>query len=80
MIKQQESAPKPIKKEPTLPLSIRLRGQRRLITYGLGILVALLIVSSLADVIAWQLIYLVLLGLTILVIKIVIRVEELVGD
>lgn len=80
MIKQQESATKPIKKEPTLPLSIRLRGQRRLITYGLGILVAMLIVSSLADVIAWQLIYLVLLGLTILVIKIVIRVEELVGD
>ncbi len=40
----------------------------------------MLIVSSLADVIAWQLIYLVLLGLTILVIKIVIRVEELVGD
>ena len=80
MIKQQESAPTPIKKEPTLPLSIRLRGQRRLITYGLGILVAMLIVSSLADVIAWQLIYLVLLGLTILVIKIVIRVEELVGD
>lgn len=80
MIKQQESAPKPIKKEPTLSLSIRLRGQRRLITYGLGILVAMLIVSSLADVIAWQLIYLVLLGLTILVIKIVIRVEELVGD
>lgn len=80
MIKQQESALKPIKKEPTLPLSIRLRRQRRLITYGLGILVAMLIVSSLADVIAWQLIYLVLLGLTILVIKIVIRVEELVGD
>lgn len=80
MIKQQESATKPIKKEPTLPLSIRLRGQRRLITYGLGILVAMQIVSSLADVIAWQLIYLVLLGLTILVIKIVIRVEELVGD